>query len=185
MTKEELEHLVREIYGMYNKDLYDTDRPHIMRGWWTHFEHENIDEVRTTVQHVTVVERYMPSAGYLKLEHLRRTCDDPPPTPQEFWALIQQLTQNLKSGTTHLPQKPPTKTAHQNPPQKNPTKTPEKNNPPKSGPTKTPHLQHPATQATIKELGQALYTLTTNQDRQFALDAYNKHCLNWLQGQNS
>ena len=177
VDKKELEAIVREMYGQYGKEIYDIDLPHICRGWWQHFEHDDANELRTTLKHLTVVERFMPPAGTIKMAHLRRLCTDPPPTEQEFWSLVQTLTHQRNSGTTHLPQKTP-------------TKTPEKNNPPKSGPTKTPHkktppLQHPAIQNTLQELGPALYTLTTNQDRNFALEAYNRHTLNFLQGQNS
>jgi hypothetical protein len=43
--------------------------------------------------------------------------------------------------------------------------------------------EHPCVQATLKELGPAMYGLTTNGDRQFALEAYSRHTTTYMEQQ--
>jgi len=40
--------------------------------------------------------------------------------------------------------------------------------------------QHPAVMATLQELGATAFTLTTNGDREYALEAYESHAKEWL-----
>jgi len=151
MNKQELEAIVRETYGMYNRDLYETDRPHVLRGWWALLQDLPENEVRKTIQNLATREKFLPSAGAIRTAHLETRIKNPPPTPQQMWAHIQTLIKNTNTGTR--------------------TESPKE------------IAEHPCVQATLKELGPAMYGLTTNGDRQFALEAYSRHTTTYMEQQ--
>jgi len=153
MNKQELEAIVRETYGMYNKDLFESDRPHVLRGWWALLQDLPEKEVRKTIQNLVTREKYLPSAGTIRTTHLNTRIKNPPPTPQQMWAHIQTIIKNTNTGTR--------------------TESPKKT------------AEHPCVTQTLKELGPALHTLTTNGDRQFALEAYTRHTTNYIEQQTT
>lgn len=149
MDKKELEAIVRETYGMYNRDLFEVDAPHVFRGWWAVLQDLPAEETRKIIQKISTEEKYLPTAGHIKNTYQKTRKKNPPPTPQQMWAHILTIQKNTNTGTRT---ETPTKIAH-----------------------------HPCVQATIQELGPAIHTLTTNQDRNFALEAYNRHTTHYLQ----
>lgn len=151
MTKQELEDIVRETYGMYNRDLFEVDAKHVFRGWWALLQDLPADDVRETIRIMATREKYLPPAGQIRNTHLETRIKNPPPTPQQMWAHILTLQKNTNTGTR--------------------TENPKK------------IAEHPCVQATLKELGPAMYGLTTNGDRQFALETYNRHTTTYIQQQ--
>jgi len=106
MNKQELEDIVRETYGMYNKDLFEVDRQHIMRGWWAVLKDLPADEVRKTITTIATREKFLPPAGQIRNAHLETRIENPPPTPQQFWGHILTVNKNLNTVTrTESPKK--------------------------------------------------------------------------------
>jgi len=108
MNKQELEDFVRQMYGQYNKDLFETDRPHIMRGWHNQLEDTTLQEAQTQLRHIANTEKFMPNAGTIRKKVLEARTQNPPPTPLQIWVYITTLQKNTQQGT----QTPNTPTAN-------------------------------------------------------------------------
>lgn len=99
MNKEELETFVTEMYGMYNKDLFEADRKPIMRGWYQVLEDVTLQEAQTQLRHIGNTEKYMPNAPTLRRKIQEARTQNPPPTPVKIWAYITTLQKNAQQGT--------------------------------------------------------------------------------------
>ena len=151
MNKQELEEIVRETYGIYNKDLFEVDRPHICRGWYSVLQDLPANDVRKTIQKISTREKFLPSAGAIRNAHLETRIKNPPPTPQQFWGYVQTVNKNIATGTR--------------------TESPKE------------IAEHPCVAATFHELGTAMLSMATNGDRNFVLEAYNRHVATYIDQQ--
>lgn len=145
MTKEELEDLVRFSFALWNKELFEADRRDICRAWYEVLKDLPAEDVRREITQLSLVEKFLPNPGAIRRAYKKARMENPPPTPQQFWAHIQTLIKNQNSGTHQIVGN-----------------------------------RHPVEVSALAELGAVAFTLSTNGDREYALDVYDRHLKEWL-----
>jgi len=99
MTKVELEDFVREAFATYNQTFYEADREYILRAWWNLLKDLDVADVRARFLKMAVATRVLPTPGMLRRAVVESKMEQVPPTPQEAWAILQQITQTMNQGT--------------------------------------------------------------------------------------
>ena len=149
MTKSELAQLVRFVYAAFNKDLLPSEEKHIFGVWYELFQDLLYFEVKRVTTTLCTLQKYMPTAGAIKVASIKAIQENPPPTSQQMWAYLQELIRAKNSGVVD-----------------------------RSSAMALDGLAkigaHQCVRETIDELGGTAYTMNTNGDRTFVLDAYER-----------
>jgi len=149
VTKSELAQLVRFVYAAFNKDLLPSEEKHIFAVWYELFQDLPYFEVKRVTTTLCTLQKYMPTAGAIKVASIKAIQENPPPTSQQMWAYLQELIRAKNSGVVD-----------------------------RSSAMALDGLAkigaHQCVRETIDELGGTAYTMNTNGDRTFVLDAYER-----------
>lgn len=99
MTKVELEDFVREVYASFNQTFYEVEREYILRAWWNLLKDLEIKDTRAKFLQMAVVAKVMPTPGAIRRSVVECSLESVPPTPQEAWAMLQRMIQDVNQGT--------------------------------------------------------------------------------------
>lgn len=99
MTKVELEDFVREVYASFNQTFYEAEREYVLRAWWNLLKDLEVVDVRRKFLQMAVVAKVMPTPGAIRRTVVESTLESVPPTPQEAWAELQKMIQEVNQGT--------------------------------------------------------------------------------------
>lgn len=151
MTKSELAQLVRFVYAAFNKDLLPSEEKHIFAVWYELLQELPFEKVHEETRTLCTLQKYMPTVGAIKVASIRALQKSPPPTTQQFWGYLQELIRSRGSGTFMVAQ--------------DSAMVP-------GGLTEIG--AHECVRDTINELGGTAYSMNTNGDRTFVLEAYER-----------
>jgi hypothetical protein len=110
VTKDELKKFVRVVYASYNQTLLLSDEAPTFEAWWLQLSDVPYDDGVERLRLWGLTEKYMPNPGNIKKAYIISRTENPPPTPQQFWAHLQTLQKQHNNGTT-----PNTPTKYQHP----------------------------------------------------------------------
>ena len=151
VTKSELADLVRFVYSAFNKDLLPSEEKRIFATWFELLQELPFEKTFEETRTLCTLQKYMPTVGAVKIASIRALQKNPPPTTQQFWGYLQELIRSRGSGTFMV--------AH-------------------DSATVLDGLTdigaHECVRDTINELGGTAYTMNTNGDRTFVLEAYER-----------
>lgn len=99
MTKVELEDFVREVYATFNQTFYEAEREYVLRAWWNLLRDLDVNGVRAKFLTMAVVAKVMPTPGAIRRAVVESSLESVPPTPQEAWAQLQKMIQDVNQGT--------------------------------------------------------------------------------------
>lgn len=89
---------VKYVHAMYNRDLYETDRPTVTKAWHDILGDVDLELLRVKFTELATISKTMPTPGGVRRYIFADQMVDIV-TPAEAWAQLQSLRVSMNSGT--------------------------------------------------------------------------------------